>query len=233
MSWNASGLNYSAVMLAGLKHTIREHSPTVILLQEVHPEQQVALRSGFASTYVFAAGDNHATHSLLIGVRSPANLYNAVFSPFVTSTASRGILSALMQCSGKSIQLMTTHLESGPDASPIRREQFAELLQSDAHLIAGDFNIREAEIDRHTFDQHWRDAWVVRGQDETRRYTWDAHKNSRIPASFERKPRFRFDRCFIRKDDAFEILDFSLIMSKFKETHPSDHFALIVSLRLR
>ena len=74
---------------------------------------------------------------------------------------------------------------------------------------------------------------MLTGQDMGHKYTWDCARNTRVPSSFFSKPRFRFDRIYVHRDDAVDILRFSLITSKVQETHPSDHFALLVTLRLR
>jgi endonuclease/exonuclease/phosphatase family metal-dependent hydrolase len=233
MSWNISGLICSPIMLEGILQTIAEVTPAIIMLQEVSRLQVDALRERFDSLYAFHIADADAQHTCILGARCPGVLSQVRYRRFPNTADSRGMFTATFTFSGKSVRLVTTHLESGAQAHGVRCEQFAEVLAEDAHILAGDFNIRDTEIQQNILDRNWHDSWIVSGQDETRRYTWDAHKNSRIPTSFFSKPRFRFDRCFVRKDDAFHILDFTLITSKFQETFPSDHFALVVSLRLR
>ena len=75
---------------------------------------------------------------------------------------------------------------------------------------------------------------MVCGQDLQHKYTWDAARNSRIPRTFWSTPRFRFDRMYVRKDDAIDIQSFILLgATKVQGTYPSDHFALLTTLLLR
>ena len=234
MSWNVSGLHFSALMLEGVVHTIRTKAPTVIMLQEVNRKQQDVLRERFDSIYVFTVGDTNATHTCMIGVRCPATLTDACFLTFLNTSDSRGFFSATLECSGKSLRLVTTHLESGAEASAARCEQLAQVLSEDAHVVAGDLNIRDTELQGQNL-QEWHDVWRSSGQNADHRFTWDTHHNSRLQAQqkyFFSKPRFRFDRIYVRNSAAIQISQFRLLTEKIQGTHVSDHFALVAKLRL-
>ena len=86
-----------------------------------------------------------------------------------------------MESSGKSLRLATTHLESGAEASAARCEQLAQVLSEDAHVVAGDLNIRDTELQGQNL-QEWHDVWISSGQNVDHRFTWDTHHNSRLQA---------------------------------------------------
>ena len=152
---------------------------------------------------------------------------------FPNSGDARGILAATVTVSGKCLRLVTTHLESGANTHQARCEQCADVLREDAHIVAGDFNLRDSDV---VHAQNWRDAWVLSGRDADHRYTWDTIRNTRLQAQqrfFVTKTRFRFDRIYVRNDDTVQVSRFSLITNKVRGTHPSDHFARLASVSLR
>ena len=102
---------------------------------------------------------------------------------------------------------------------------------ANALIIAGDFNIRDEEMCEGTdaLKAHWRDAWMACGEDLQHKFTWDAVRNSRIASTFFSRPRFRFDRMYVRRDAAIDIQSFILLgTTKVQGTYPSDQFALLV-----
>ena len=208
-------------MLEGVVHTIRTKAPAVIMLQEVSRTQQHVLRERFDSIYVFAVGDTSADHTCMIGVRCPATLTNTRFFTFLNSSDSRGFFTATMESSGKSLRLVTTHLESGAEASAARCEQLAQVLNEDALVMAGDLNIRDAELQGQNL-QGWHDAWISCGQNADHRFTWDTHHNTRLRAQqkyFSSQPRFRFDRIYVRNNATVQTLQFRLLTDKIQGTH--------------
>ena len=233
MSWNISGLNFSAVMLEGLLQTIAEATPAIIMLQEASRLQADALRERFDSLYAFHIADPDAQHTCMFAARRPGVLSEVRYRRFLHTADSRGMFTATFTLSGKSVRLVTTHLESGAESHRARCDQFAEVLAEDAHILAGDFNIRDSEVRQDMSVQNWRDSWVVSGQDAEHRYTWDAHRNTRVPRSPFSRPRFRFDRMYVRNNDVIQISRFNLLTNKVGDTHPSDHFALLASVSLR
>lgn len=139
-----------------------------------------------------------------------------------------------MESCGKSLRLVTTHLESGAQASAARCEQLAQVLSQDAHVVAGDLNIRDTELQGQNL-QEWHDVWISSGRNVDHRFTWDTHHNSRLQAqqmNFVNKPRFRFDRIYVRNTASVQISQFQLLAEKIQGTHASDHFALVATLRI-
>ena len=221
MCWNISGLNFSILMLEGVVHAIRTKAPAIIMLQEVSRTQQHVLRERFDSIYVFAVGDTSAAHTCMIGMRCPATLTNTRFLTFLNASDSRGFFTATMESSGKSLRLVTTHLESGAEASAVRCEQLAQVLNEDALVMAGDLNIRDAELQGQNL-QGWHDAWISCGQNADHRFTWDTHHNTRLQAQqkyFFSKPRFRFDRIYVRNNATVQTSQFRLLTGKIQGTH--------------
>ena len=143
LSWNVSGLRFSAMMLEGLFDTIAEAAPTVMLLQEASPTPNDALCNRLHMLYDFHAASSDVPHTCMIGVRRPGVLRDMQYSRCLSTRDGRGILVATVEWAWRSIRVATTHLESGAVASGLRRNQFEEVLREDALILAGGFNIRD------------------------------------------------------------------------------------------
>ena len=111
MSWNISGLNFSAVMLEGLLQTIAEATPAIIMLQEASRLQADALRERLDSLYAFHIADPDAQHTCMFVARRPGVLSEVRYLRFLRTADSRGMFTATFTRSGKSVPLVTTHLE--------------------------------------------------------------------------------------------------------------------------
>ena len=126
--------------------------------------------------------------------------------PFETSIMGRHYLIHPIKFADAKIVVMTSHLESLADHGAERKKQFSEILdymkrQSENFnvIFGGDTNLRDTEVNAvGGVPSGILDAWASCGSPLTAKYTWNMAENDNSGKAYQRPPKFRFDRIFVR-----------------------------------
>ena len=147
---------------------------------------------------------------------------------FETSKMGRHYLIHPIKFADAKIVLMTSHLESLAPNGAERKKQFSEILdymkrQSENFnvIFGGDTNLRDTEVSAvGGVPSGVLDAWASCGSVLTTKYTWNMAENDNNGNAYQKPPKFRFDRIFIRP-------------AKEAKTIKPNTFALVGKERLR
>ena len=128
------------------------------------------------------------------------------FVEFENSRMGRHYLIQPIKFADAKIVIMTSHLESLANSAAERKKQFSEILeymkrQSDGFnvVFGGDTNLRDKEVSAvGGLPSGVLDAWESCGSSLTTKYTWDMAENDNMQKAYERPPKLRFDRIFVR-----------------------------------
>ena len=235
-SWNVMGLETSDQRIRAIVKALRTASPEFCFLQEVAPRQHVALLDALGGTYQFAAPKQDGAHFCVLAVKKPWRLLDVAWQPLPSCMADRGYITAAIAQGTTILHVLTTHLDAGVDVSDRRSAQLQLVFSEHVDVIIGDLNCRDGEVEAVLRDCRyaWLDAWEACGAPADHRYTWDSVLNSLVPSSFFKRPRFRFDRCYVRADSIFASTSIELAAcDKLDVGFASDHFALAVRWQLK
>uniref|UniRef100_A0A671SB21 Tyrosyl-DNA phosphodiesterase 2 n=1 Tax=Sinocyclocheilus anshuiensis TaxID=1608454 RepID=A0A671SB21_9TELE len=200
--WNIDGLDPDNVFerAKGLLSHLGKYRADVVLLQELVPVSWKILKN-IMKDYQFLQGseDGYFTGILLRKDRVQFLQSNIVKYP--TTEMGRNLLIAHV---GHPLCIMTSHLESCKASSQERLNQLRrvwkwmkEAPQDHTVIFGGDTNLRDWEVKKlGGLPDGISDVWLMLGEPEESRYTWDTsiNDNNEIPNSI----RLRFDRLFLR-----------------------------------
>jgi endonuclease/exonuclease/phosphatase family metal-dependent hydrolase len=211
---------------------LSRRAPDVMVFQEVTPTAltvflaQPWIREGYRRAEV--TGGDLGNYGMLLLSRLPIDRVTYTRLP---TRLSRGYLLADLVINGRSVAVAAIHLESGKASARLRARQlrriFCSLRRSENAIVAGDFNMRDAENGR--VGAPFRDVWtVLRPHDDG--FTEDTSINLMRLDSKGKHRQVRFDRVLL-KGDAWvpahvELLGTEPISSALPRVFPSDHFGV-------
>ena len=157
---------------------------------------------------------------------------------FPSSEMQRHYISQKIRIHGKSVIVMTSHLESLKDSAGERQNQLKQCFKmmtespNDTNFIfAGDLNMRAEDLKKvGGIPPKITDAWETTGENPDTKFTWDLelNDNKRFPNC---KPRARFDRMYFKRSqlNPVQCIDFELVGLKKLSCgmFPSDHFGIL------
>ena len=207
-------------------------APDVMVFQEVTPTAlevflaQPWIREGYRRAEV--TGGALGNYGMLLLSRLPID--RVTYTRLPTRLA-RGFLLADFTVNGRAVVVAAIHLESGKASTRLRARQlrriFRTLRRSENAIVAGDFNMRDAE--NGEIRAPVRDVWtVLRPHDDG--FTEDTSINLMRLDSKDKHRQVRFDRVLL-KGDAWvpthvELLGTEPISSTLPRVFPSDHFGV-------
>ena len=126
--------------------------------------------------------------------------------PFETSIMGRHYLIQPIKFADAKIVVMTSHLESLAENGAERKKQFSEILdymkrqnENFNIIFGGDTNLRDTEVTAvGGVPGGILDAWASCGSALTTKYTWNMAENDNNGKEYQRPPKLRFDRIFVR-----------------------------------
>lgn len=177
--------------------------------------------------------------SLLLMTKLSINDEDITFQE-LPSAMNRGLLTTKVQVNKTKLCLATVHLESMLEDTEIRIEQMSLIEQyhsSCKHLILlGDFNFGDTDPENNKIPAGYIDVWKKLRTNEPG-YTWNKKLNPYAETnSFAGENSRRLDRIFIKgyviKAKSIEIIGNKSFFSVRGEIFPSDHFALLSTLKI-
>lgn len=207
-------------------------APDVMVFQEVTPTAlavflaQPWIREGYRRAEV--TGGALGNYGMLLLSRLPID--RVTYTRLPTRLA-RGFLLADFTINGRAVAVAAIHLESGKASARLRARQlrriFRALRRSENAIVAGDFNMRDAENGQ--IRAPFRDVWtLLRPHDDG--FTEDTSINLMRLDSKDKHRQVRFDRVLL-KGDAWapthvELLGTEPISRALPRLFPSDHFGV-------
>jgi endonuclease/exonuclease/phosphatase family metal-dependent hydrolase len=161
--------------------------------------------------------------------------------PLVASQLGRRMLLITLQAAGYPLQVDTCHLDSFPEEHRTRAEQLHQLFKSlasaDNAILLGNFNFGDGEQpETNALHRDFEDPWLSLHPEDLG-LTYDVKHNPLAAANaFENESGRRLDRILVRAQDwvATNIhrLDKHPVAIEGKEYYASDHYGVVVTLRL-
>ena len=245
LTWNVYGrARYVNTRVPAIISEIGRANADVVCLQEVAPWMAKRLHRDptLRRTYRFIASKRlfYLRGALLILSRWPTK--GTSYLPFNRGMYGRGALAAKLEVPGFGpLVVATTHLVSFLERKRVRAAQLKKTLQwlapYDDVILAGDFNFGDGEQPATSvLDPRYRDPWPALHPGQPG-FTWNREASwlTRVN-SFRGEKSRRLDRILVRSPrlvpTAIELRGTEAITSRRPILHPSDHFALLASLRI-
>eukprot|EP00730_Choanoeca_flexa_P009068 TRINITY_DN12577_c1_g1_i5.p2 TRINITY_DN12577_c1_g1~~TRINITY_DN12577_c1_g1_i5.p2 ORF type:complete len:318 (+),score=42.48 TRINITY_DN12577_c1_g1_i5:2989-3942(+) len=243
LTWNVNGLDESP---AKLKHRldyvlndIESANPDILIFQEltvyvVSRFQRVLTSLGYKHMRFAGVGAGYFTGFYSKYALDVKERYT--FSKDARSHMGRGLFICACNIPGwPAFHVAVSHFESGKESAATRvaqAKQVVTCLESYPCVVfAADTNLRVKEgsqLKKHMAAIQLEDAFESLGQPSDARYTWDTQKNNNLGFT---GPRCRFDQVWTR---GVACSSMHLIgTTKRKHGHPSDHFGVLVDVRLK
>ncbi|PSN48789.1 Tyrosyl-DNA phosphodiesterase 2 [Blattella germanica] len=221
-----------------------EEKPDIVFLQEMIPDTFSYVESKLPE-YMCIAGNNEGyfVATLLRKFTVYYDSHNIIEHP--GSLMERNMLTVEAHIGKLQLQLINTHLESTKDHASERIKQLKDCFklaqdfpEGKTVLLAGDLNLRDKElVSAGGIPPGFEDLWVSCGSRKECQFTWDMirNMNKEMPGKF--KPRFRFDRAYLRNSHPKKVtpVHFGLVgIEKVLNTQcfPSDHWGLHIHFNI-
>ena len=246
VSWNISQAASSAaapnplLRAAEAPRLIRDEilrsQPDIIALQE---SASPAFANDQFSDYV-SIGSQLALHTksyvdLLVKSELATNSQRITFQSFEMKELPLVAAIILLPNSSR-IAIASLHLPHTPEAAPMRKRLVTAIMDKlssqhcDGIILAGDFNMRQAEdacIEQLCGLDSWKE---VTNSDTKKKFTWNSRENMFL--GHDRNQFIaRFDRCYIRSN-IIRLTHFDLIgnqpIGRNKGDYLSDHYGIVV-----
>ncbi|XP_074603766.1 tyrosyl-DNA phosphodiesterase 2-like isoform X2 [Brevipalpus obovatus] len=247
ISWNIDGLDDKnrALRTEAACGLVKQIRTDIFFFQEVIPETEEIMKVKMNGYKLLSAdNDPNTPYYTLIGIRERSvKLLDHQVINFSETRMGRNLNQAMVEISGVKIKLMTSHLESCWDSSPIRVQQLEESFdiinktpESEVVIFGGDMNLRDSEM---RVSSKIQDVWKLNGSRRECEYTWDMMRNdNHVLESRRSYPRHRFDRLYLRNSSPKRVMPeyFGLIGLERLKPHvcfPSDHWGLLSAFKLR
>jgi endonuclease/exonuclease/phosphatase family metal-dependent hydrolase len=226
---------------AALLDIVRACRPDIVALQEVTPrhlEHLLAvewLRREFRISDI--TGSTLQPHGVLLLSRLPLRNLGLQELP---SDKDRKILVAEVGLGARSVCVGNLHLESSPQAAPVRLVQLDKILPrlqgAQRTLLMGDFNFDPVQLpEQARVDRYFRDLWAELRPGEPG-FTEDTAINGMLLSSKGREKQVRFDRILLRSavpgwiPASVQLIGTRPVRPRQPELFPSDHFGLAGSV---
>jgi tyrosyl-DNA phosphodiesterase 2 len=221
---------------AALLDAVRACGPDLVALQEVTPrhlEHLLAVewvRREFRISDI--TGATLQPHGVLLLSRLPLRNLGLQELP---SDKDRKLLVAELGLGSRAVCVGNLHLESSPQATPVRLAQLDTILPrlhgTQRTLLMGDFNFDPGQmLEQARVDQYYRDLWAELG------FTEDTAINGMLLSHKGREKQVRFDRILLRSPrpgwipESVRLIGTRPITPYQPDVFPSDHFGLAGSL---
>ena len=208
------------------------------------------LASNLFLRYIVLAGNHTVPYFNAILIRTSTVQTKATslkIVPFETSIMGRHYLIHPIKFADTKIIVMTSHLESLVDNGAERKKQFSEILdymkrqnENFNVIFGGDTNLRDTEVNAvGGVPSGILDAWASCGSALTTKYTWNMAGNNNNGKAYQRPPKLRFDRIFVRPAKEAKTIKpstFSLVGKerlKNCKRFASDHWAIWLELSVQ
>ncbi|CAG2113095.1 unnamed protein product [Medioppia subpectinata] len=246
LCWNIDGIDEKNLRLrteSVAKH-IKDGKAVIVFLQEVIKASEEILRQSLPD-YEFFSGNQVFVeyYTMTLIHKKYVKLVSNEVIGFSDSVMGRNLLKTRVSIGNASLCLLNTHLESTKDFADIRVQQlrtaFREMCQMEKTstvIFGGDLNLRDVEVQNcGGIPSNVYDVWIKTGARKEVEYTWDMTRNDNLQfnSGSRFKPRFRFDRVFVRPSTAADVeaIHFGLTgLTRLKPSvcFPSDHWGLTV-----
>ncbi|XP_028404358.1 tyrosyl-DNA phosphodiesterase 2-like isoform X2 [Dendronephthya gigantea] len=210
LCWNLDGLDRKDLeeRTAAVVENILLKKPDVVMLQEVVAYSLKVFQEN-CEGYIVLPGNYTFPYFNAILVRTSTVLTKASSLQsvgFETSKMGRYYLIQPIKFAEAKIIVMTSHFESLSEHGAERKKQFSEILdymkrQSENFnvIFGGDTNLRDAELNAvGGLSGGVLDAWESCGSALTSKYTWNMAENDNMDKKYQKPPKLRFDRIFVR-----------------------------------
>lgn len=251
MEWNIQGLleDRMSERMQAIVNIIKQHQPSVIMLQEVLMQTYLYLQGALSPKYKYFSpielSDEYAPYFTAIFIdTAKLKPSNPTIMPFPRSRQCRQILSVKTKCGNRDLVFMTSHLESTKEGATERKNQLTILYNNmkQAHrdctvVFGGDTNLRDYEfnsvVSSGKFDVNIvNDVWSMLGSPQDSRFSWDLVNNDNQIKSGQ--ARLRFERLYTGVTTESNKKVFKPRSMKFVGTDrlacgmfPSDHWGIL------
>jgi tyrosyl-DNA phosphodiesterase 2 len=226
---------------AALLEVVRACQPDLVALQEATPrhlEQLLAvewMRREFRISDI--TGSTLQPHGVLLLSRLPLRNLGLQELP---SDKDRKMLVAEVGLGARAVCVGNLHLESSPQATPVRLAQLDKILPrlqgAQRTLLMGDFNFDPIQMSEQVrVDRYFRDLWAELRPDEPG-FTEDTAINGMLLSHKGREKQVRFDRILVRSPvpgwipEFVQLIGTRPITPRQPDLFPSDHFGLAGSV---
>ena len=253
LTWNIDGLDDKNIKERTMTviNDIQSKNFDVVFLQEVVSETYQLIKMHLSEDYHLTenkseSSDDQWYFTLILTKKSRLIVQNICSIPFSNSTMGRDltIVKAKFK-NGEKLILLNTHLESMKQFSKERMEQlrlaFEKVTNSDENssvIFAGDLNVRDSEVEKVGIPEGVEDIWETLGAPKEYQFTWDLTINTNKKNLDKKKPRFRFDRVYLKRSARNQIEPKSFYFcgtQKVKDwkCFPSDHFGIVCKFEFK
>ena len=253
VTWNVDGINKKKLesRTRSICNILLKFKPDIILLQEVVPESEGIFQEEMSHLYTIfkSRGTKNTYYTATFILKTGRNVYiktsysNTI--QYKLSIMGRDMLIVKLKIEGITLNIVNTHLESTDSFTKIRSHQLQQLFswsqsipKSEMIVVAGDTNLTNDELQgKEGLPVDWIDVWESLGKNEDTQYTWDMTRNDNIDIESDDKPRFRFDRIWLRDSVPSRVtpLTFQLIGTERladNDCFPSDHWGILTTFKL-
>lgn len=242
ITWNSDGLDEKNILLRirCICRTIKAEDADVVFLQEVIPKTLEEILKRLPE-YKCIPGNNVEYFIVTLLKKNTVSYVEHNIHHYPNTRMGRNLLEVEVKIGNHPITLLNTHLESTGEASHERIQQLriafdkvSKISANKTVILAGDFNLRDKELQCLGLPADIEDVWIVCGSRKECAYTWDMTRNDNLTynSGSRYKPRFRFDRLFLRKSSPVKVEPdyFGLIGLERLRPHtcfPSDHWGIL------
>jgi tyrosyl-DNA phosphodiesterase 2 len=254
ITWNIDGINDKNLVLRtnAVCDRIKKEGADIVFLQEVVVESEKIIRERLPEFLMISGQKNgtfnadYFTATLMKRDTVECDSFETIM--FRNTSMLRNLLVAKVKISSTRLNLLNTHLESTGEFANVRKQQLSESLKrivacsgDEGVIFAGDLNLRDKELDAiGGLPNPVIDVWEATGRRKELAFTWDMMRNDNLDfrprGKGNFKPRFRFDRIFVRDSNPSQIIPehFGLLGLERLRPHvcfPSDHWGLLCHFR--
>jgi len=258
MTWNVDCLsetNLKSRMVA-IFNEIKSKKPDIVMLQEMIDPVLMSLYDVFLKDFLVYKPETEFGYFAVMLVRK-STFANVSFKTVVYASTNMGRNLIRCHCEylGMPMTFYTTHLESTKSVHVTRKTQLQQCVdeinantEAKFKLLAGDLNVRDAELNNIQGMDCLKDAWIESGSEASKQYTWDMTLNDNLEDLRFSNAKCRFDRMFYISDkhdcisddmsqepnDRVEIKSFQLLGTERLGcgSFPSDHFGILAQFKL-
>jgi tyrosyl-DNA phosphodiesterase 2 len=236
--------------LISLGENIKLHNPDIICFQEVTPMIYEKLINQLCEHTYYYPQKMENNYGCVIFSKHP--IIDSTEVTYKNTSMNRNLLTATIELKvynakkdiieTKNIIIGTSHFESiFKKFNGIKIEQYdkAKKVLDEINngqnfvILCADTNITNGEEKYFiTSDNNWKDAWIVDGEDDNKKDTYDSYNNTNLMSRFTSKYTSRIDRIIYIENNLLVQEDFELIKGIDGLIEPSDHFGIMATFRL-
>ncbi|XP_075239129.1 tyrosyl-DNA phosphodiesterase 2-like isoform X2 [Convolutriloba macropyga] len=260
MTWNVDCLSEKLLKsrMIAIFNEIKSRKPDIVMLQEIIDPVLMSLYDVFLKDFLVYKPDTDFGYFVVMLVRkSTFSNVNFHTIKYTASDMGRNLIRCDAEFLGIPMSFYTTHLESTKAVYQTRVKQLQQCVNemtgndvAQFKLLAGDLNLRDAELTTVEKMSSIKDAWIESGSVKESQYTWDMSVNDNLENMKNSKVKCRFDRVYYisekhtsysnevgadeKCNDRLELKSFELIGKERLGCgmFPSDHFGILTDFKL-